>query len=33
MYLRRLNTTDLKWLDDDLNKILNGIIDFLEDLK
>ncbi|MDD3206691.1 MAG: nucleotidyl transferase AbiEii/AbiGii toxin family protein [Lachnospiraceae bacterium] len=31
MYRQRLSTTDKKWLDEDLNKIMNGIIEFLED--
>ena len=32
-YLRRLHTTDKKWLDEDLDTITETIIRFLEDLK
>jgi predicted nucleotidyltransferase component of viral defense system len=32
MYLKRLSTTNLKWLDEELNEILEGILDFLESL-
>jgi predicted nucleotidyltransferase component of viral defense system len=33
MYLRRLSTTNLKWVDENINDILNGITDFLKGLK
>lgn len=32
MYLSRLRSTDKKWLDEDLDKILDGLIQFIETL-
>ena len=31
-YLGRLRTTDKKWLDEDLDEILKGLVDFIDSL-
>ena len=32
VYLGRLRTTDKKWLDEDLDEILKGLVDFIDSL-
>ena len=32
LYLNRLRRTDKKWLDEDLDTILNGLISFIESI-
>ena len=32
-YLRRLRTTDKKWMDEELDEILDGLVEFIENLE